>query len=147
MNHAAGRAALLGLLVGCGSGSSGGGDIEVTDAWTRPTPATADNAAIYVSLVNDSGADDQLVGASSDRCALVQPHLTTVDDDGVASMAEAIGTQLELPDGDRLEMAPNGLHLMCIGVSEPFVTGEQFAVELRFAARPPLEATATVDPP
>lgn len=143
MNRAVGCWLLLGLVAACGGSESD--EIVVTDAWTRPSPATVDSAAVYVSLSNGSGTDDELVGASSDRCGLVQPHLTTIDADGIASMAEAIGDRLELPDGERLEMAPNGLHLMCIGLTEPFVAGEEFDIQLDFATRAPLQTTATVE--
>lgn len=128
---------------GCGGESSGDG-IVVVDAWTRPSPATVDSAALYVTLRNDGDTVDQLVSASSDRCGLVQPHVTVIDDD-IASMAEAIGDQLEIPPGERLVMEPNGFHLMCLGLVEPFELGDELTVDLVFAGHPPLPVTVTVD--
>lgn len=151
MIRSAGGAALALVLACCAGDDAADGpsefpdDIAVVDAWTRPSPATVDNAALYVSLVNGSGVDDELIGATSERCALVQPHLTMIDDDGIASMAEAIGEQMEIPDQDRLEMEPNGLHLMCIGLTEPFVAGEEFEIELDFAERASLRSTVAVE--
>lgn len=150
--HALLAAALL-VLAACAGGDDGGGDaalvvsdgMAVLDAWTRPSPPTVDEAAIYVTVENRDAPDDRLIGASSDRCVVVTPHLTEFDDDQVARMTEAEADQLGLGAGERVEMTPIGMHLMCLGLTEPFVDGERFALTLRFSEHTPIPVEVQVE--
>jgi copper(I)-binding protein len=47
-------------LVAC-SGTVDG--VVARDAWVRPTPPVGNTAALYVSLKNSSGTDDQIISA------------------------------------------------------------------------------------
>jgi copper(I)-binding protein len=118
--------------------------IVVLDAWARPTPSGTDESAFYVTIENRDGPDDRLIGAESDRCLVVTPHLTDIVDD-VASMSEAPGDRLGLASGDRVEMEPLGLHLMCLGLDDPLVTGDRPTVSLRFAEHEPIDVALTVE--
>lgn len=153
MRRAAAVAAAVATVLGatsCGTGDGQddaivvAGGMAVLDAWTRPSPPTVDEAAIYVTVENRDAPDDRLIGASSDRCVVVTPHLTMVDDD-IARMVDADGDQLGLRRGERVEMTPVGLHLMCLGLIETFAVGDRFDVTLRFSAHPPITVTATVE--
>jgi copper(I)-binding protein len=119
--------------------------MAVLDAWTRPSPPTVDEAAIYVTVENRDAPDDRLIGASSDRCVVVTPHLTEFDDDDVARMTAAGGDQLGLRAGERVEMTPIGLHLMCLGLVEPFAEGDRFDVTLQFSERAPMTVAVSVE--
>lgn len=118
--------------------------IAVLDAWVRPTPPGSDEVAIYLSVGNETDADSAILGASSPRCMVVVPHVTTIDD-GVASMGEALDAELVLPAGDQVVMEPNGLHLMCLGLDEPLLPGERFDVMLDLAGRSPVAITVDVE--
>jgi copper(I)-binding protein len=149
--RAAGAAAVL-LLLSAGCGNAGGdgavvveGGMAVLDAWTRPSPATADEAAIYVTIENRDAPDDRLIGAESERCVVVTPHLTELDDDDVARMSEAGTDQLGLGAGETVEMSPNGLHLMCLGMSRPLDDGERIPLTLRFAEHAPVTVEVQVE--
>ena len=151
--------ALLGAavlaLAACAGGDDGGGDaagalvvadgMAVLDAWTRPSPPTVDEAAIYVTVENRDAPDDRLIGASSDRCVVVTPHLTEFGDDQVARMTEAEADQLGLGAGERVEMTPLGMHLMCLGLADPFVDGERFALTLLFSDHAPIPVEVQVE--
>ena len=61
--------AVLVALAACGSDSASGDvaeivvdGIAVRDAWTRPTPATASEAAIYLEIENVDAPGDELLG-------------------------------------------------------------------------------------
>lgn len=125
------------LLAGCG-----GSDLEVSDAWARSTPAVADTAAIYLTIANGSSSDQELVGAGSDRCTSVEIHETTMDGD---VMAMARLDTLEIPVGDTVRLEPGGLHLMCIGILEPLVEGDTFAVDLESRAGEALSVEVVVE--
>lgn len=150
------RTALAALLVvaACGGADDSGGPgtalvnadgLVVTDAWTRPSPPGVDEAAIYITVENDDAPDDRLIGASSDRCTVVSPHLTRFDDNNIVTMTKADDDQLGLTRGEQVTMEPNGLHLMCLGLVDEFAAGERFTLTLRFSEHAPVDTPVTVE--
>lgn len=138
------------LLAACGGDDASDAlviddGLAVLDAWTRPSPPTVDEAAIYVTVENRDAPDDRLIGASSDRCVVVTPHLTEVDEDEVARMSEADVDQLGLVAGDRVEMTPTGLHLMCLGLVDALTDGDRFDLTLQFAEHTPVTVEVQVE--
>lgn len=136
-----GSVACVALLV-AGCGASGG--VVVVDAWTRPTPPGVDSAAFYVTIENRGAAPSRYLGATSPVCAVVVPHLSTFDDD-LASMGDAPSAVLELAAGGRIEMEPNGLHLMCLGLTAPLAEGDEIAVDVELDGADPVVATVIVE--
>lgn len=115
------------LAAGCADDS----EIAVTDAWARPTPPGAEATAIYLTVENTSGTTDALTGALSDRCSTTGIH-ETVMTDGTMSMEPASPDAVTVADGDDLVFEPGGLHVMCIGVTEPLVEADSIELELIF---------------
>lgn len=141
------------FTAGCG-GDGGDADgsliissdgIAVLDAWVRPTPPTADEAAFYVTIENRSAPPTAVIGASSPDCMVVLPHATTFTDDDIASMGEALDQELSLDEGERVTMEPNGLHLMCLGLAEPLAVGSTVEVALELSGREPVVVDVTVE--
>ena len=89
----------LALLAACGQGSQA--DIEVSDAWARPTRGDAPGA-VYVTIENRGGEDDRLVGVMTDHAAMAMVHQTELSSTGVARMRMA--GEINLPAGNRIEM-------------------------------------------
>lgn len=116
----------LALVSACG-----GEGMTVSDAWTRPSPPGADEAAIYMVVKNDSGSRDRLLAASSPSCVVVTPHLTEIVD-GVARMRESGLDELDLDPGSTLVMEPNAMHLMCLGLVGTLEAGEVLDITLEF---------------
>lgn len=110
--------------------SENSGALEIRDAWAAASPGGVDVAAGYLTIANGTSADDRLVAASSPRAASVEVHEMTMDNDIMRMRAVEGG--LPLPAGGVVELAPGGLHLMFMGVTEPFVEGENIAVTLTF---------------
>lgn len=143
--------AITGLVPGCGGDSADGGEIievdgfAVVEAWARPSPTGATEAAIYITIENRDAPDDRLIGVSSERCMVMAPHLTTIADD-IASMSEAGQDDdvLALETGGRVVMEPNGLHAMCLGLTDLLKPGDEFDVVLQFRAHDPIAALVTV---
>jgi copper(I)-binding protein len=82
-------------------------------------------------MVIEGGArTDRVVGASSPRAAMV--HLHTVEDQGGVARMRPLEA-IEVPPGQRVELAPKGTHLMLMGLDGPLVAGQSFPVTLRFA--------------
>lgn len=131
---------LLLLLAACG----GDGAIEVRAVWGRESPSMARNGAFYMELHNESDADDALVGVQSAACERVELHESSLDDNGVMSMAPVPGGRIPLPADGAVLLAPGGLHVMCLGVTEPFELGETIPLTLAFAEHEPLEVEAEI---
>jgi copper(I)-binding protein len=145
----AGLAALA--LVGCGGSSGDALDativsdgFAVSEAWTRPSPPGVSEAAIYLSIENREAPDDRFIGSVSDRCVVMHPHLTDIDGAGVASMVTVEGDQLAIPSGGTLDMEPNALHVMCLGLEEPLELGDTFEIELQFSNHDPVSVPVVV---
>jgi copper(I)-binding protein len=133
-----GIATLALLAITAGTAAADGPTIS--QAWARATAPGVDVGAVYLTV--DGGAQqDSLVSASSARAAMV--HLHTVEESGgVAKMRAVEG--IEVPAGRRVVLAPNGTHIMLMGLTKPLVAGETFPLELRFAKAGELGVTVVV---
>ena len=115
------------LLASCGE--SGEPDVQLGNAWARPTRGDAP-AAVYVAINNKGSADDRLVGAFSDHSAMAMIHQSELVN-GVARMRMA--GEINIPAGSRIEMVPGGTHVMLEGLRAPLKTGDQFDLVLKFS--------------
>jgi len=118
--------------------------MTVSEAWTRPSPPGADEAAIYMVVKNDSGSQDRLLSASSPSCLVVTPHLTEIVD-GVARMRESGLDELDMDPGSTLVMAPNAMHLMCLGLTGALEDGEVLEIALEFREAGTITARAVIE--
>lgn len=119
---------LLLLLPLAACGQSGEPDIQLGNAWARPTRGEAP-AAVYVAINNKGSADDRLIGVSTDHAALEMVHQTEMVD-GVATMRMA--GEINIPAGSRIEMVPGGTHIMLEGLRAPLKPGDRFDLVLQF---------------
>jgi len=117
---------ILLMLAACGQ--SGEPDIQLGNAWARPTRGDAPGA-VYVAINNKGSADDRLVGAFSDHSAMAMVHQSELVD-GVATMRMA--GEINIPAGSRIEMVPGGTHIMLEGLRAPLRTGDSFDLVLKF---------------
>lgn len=123
------RSAALLVLLSLATLARAGDAPAITGAWARATAPGIDVGAAYM-VIEGGSRSDRVLNVSSPRAAMV--HLHTVEErDGVATMRalEAI----EVPAGQRIELAPKGLHLMLMGLDGPLVAGQSFPITLRFA--------------
>lgn len=116
-------------LCACGAPAADSSSIEISDYWAAPTPGGVEVSGGYLTIANESGQDDSLVGAHSPRAASVEIHEMIMDG---AVMRMRHVASLTIPAGESVTLAPGGLHLMFIGVTEPFATGEEIPVTLTF---------------
>ncbi len=54
-------------------------DLTITAPWVRPTPPGAPTAAGYLTVTNNGGEEDHLIGASSPASASMEVHEMTMD--------------------------------------------------------------------
>jgi copper(I)-binding protein len=101
----------------------------VSEAWSRATPPGVEVGAAYM-VIEGGSKHDRLIDASSERAAVVHLH-DVVEEDGMAKMRST--EAVEIPAGQRVELAPKGRHLMLMGLGAPLVAGQTYALVLRFA--------------
>ena len=114
------------LLASCGQ--NGEPDIQLGNAWARPTRGDSPGA-VYVAINNKGSADDRLTGAFSDHAAMAMVHQSELVD-GVARMRMA--GEINIPAGSRIEMVPGGTHIMLEGLRTPLHKGDSFPLVLKF---------------
>ncbi len=99
--------------------------LSVENAWLRVPPASLDKTAGYFRLVNRSGKDLTLVGATSEQIRTIEMHTTIVDGD-IMRMRRL--KTIPIPAGDSIRFEPGGMHLMIFGLQ----TREAISISLQF---------------
>ncbi|MEI6560148.1 MAG: copper chaperone PCu(A)C [Rhodospirillaceae bacterium] len=105
------------------------GPIEIEHPWARATAEGAANGAAFLVLTNGGKTADRLVGTSSPAAAKVQLH-AHIDDNGVMRMREV--NAIDLAPDATVKLAPGGLHVMLLGLTEPLKKGKAFPLTLTF---------------
>jgi copper(I)-binding protein len=103
--------------------------VTARDAWARATAPGMTVGAVYLSLQGGATADS-LVAAATARARMTQIHVVT-ETDGMARMRET--EAVDVPAGKRVLLAPQGTHIMLMGLTQPLVAGERFTLTLTFA--------------
>ena len=132
-------AGLIFAFFAAGAMAQGGG-VEVTDAWARATPGTAQTAAVYATLVAPEG--DRLTAIATPAAQKAELHTMTMDN-GVMKMRQVDG--LDLPAGQAVTLKPGGYHIMLTGLARPLKEGETLTLTLSFAKGGSREVTASVE--
>ena len=118
------------------------GSLKIGHPWARPTLPGQSAGGAYLSVTNNGGAPDRLLGGSSPAAAGVEVHEMRMEGD-VMRMREMQG--LELPAGKTVTLAPGGLHLMLTGLKAPLKLGDKLALKLRFEKAGEVEVTVNVE--
>lgn len=115
------------LLSACGAPKSDA--IEASGYWAR-SGLKDGNSAAYMLLVNGTGQNDELIGASSDVAAAVEIHLSQMGADGTMQMIPQ--ESIALPADGELELKPGSYHVMIIGLKEDLNVGDEITLTLHF---------------
>jgi copper(I)-binding protein len=106
------------------------GGLFIDHPWTRPTPQGVTVGSGYLVIRNRGKSSDRLVSASSPIAGKVEIHQTAIKD-GVVTMRLVEGG-LAIASRKRVELKPNGLHLMFFDLKEPLKQGAKFPATLVF---------------
>lgn len=106
------------------------GDLLISAATSRETPLAGGTGPGFMRIGNTGSVDDRLLSASSPMTASVELHEMSMADGRMQMRALPEG--LLIPAGGSVELAPGGLHLMLIGVTQALAAGQTVPVELRF---------------
>jgi copper(I)-binding protein len=100
------------------------GELDFHDFWVAETPPGAMATAGFARIANSGDAPMTITGAESSSCKRVEFHRTETSD-GIARMTRQ--SQLTVPAGGELELAPGGTHVMLVGPT-PLKAGERVSI-------------------
>ncbi len=106
------------------------GALEITNPWTRATPATAQSGGGFLTVTNKGTAPDRLIAARSTASAKVEVHEVRMENN-VMKMRE-LEKGLEIPAGTTVMLKPGGYHIMFMGLKAPIAKDSQIPVTLVF---------------
>ena len=105
------------------------GSLQIDNAYTRATAPGQQVAGGFMKIEN-KGAADQLISASSPAAGEVQLHEMAMEGN-VMKMRQL--KDIPVPAGGAVELKPGGLHLMFMNIKTPLAAGETVPVKLKFA--------------
>ena len=118
------------------------GQLEVSDAWARATPAKAENGVAYLTI--RSPTPDRLLSASSPVAKKLGLH--TMEMAGMVMKMRPLAT-LDIPAGQPVTLKPSGEHIMLMGLNRPLREGQSFPLTLTFEKAGAREVTVAVEKP
>lgn len=116
----------------------------VHDSYARSSTAESTSGAAFMMVMNHSGDDDRLIGASSDVADKIELHQHAEDANGVMRMGEIEGG-VTIASDEAHEFKRGGDHLMLFGLKQPLVQGDIIKVTLEFEKAGPVEIDVLVD--
>jgi len=117
------------------------GNVQIEHAYTRATVPGQMAAGGFMKIEN-KGAVDQLISASSPVAGEVQLHEMAMDGN-VMRMRQV--KEVVVPAGGAVELKPGGLHLMFMNIKAPLAAGETVPVKLKFAKAGEVEVKMPVN--
>lgn len=121
--------AAMSCVAACTPEPTGAETLVIGDAWTRPTAAGMPMGVAYFTITNGTRVDDALIAASTPVAARVEMHETSIED-GMARMRPL--TEIPVPAGGRVAVAPGGIHLMLVDMTQPLEAGSRVPLVLEF---------------
>jgi copper(I)-binding protein len=119
--------------------------LEITRAWSRPAVAGT-NGVGYLTIANHAARADAVTAFESPVAARVEMHGMSMAG-GVMSMSKV--DKVALPAGGQAQFAPNGYHLMLVGLTRTLKVGDRVPLTVTFAsgAKQKADLTVSVNPP
>lgn len=106
------------------------GPINISQPLSRATLPNAPVGGGFMTIENTGAEADRLVSITSPASPDVQIHEMAMQGDVMKMRKLADG--LEIGAGETVTLAPGGLHLMFMGITQRFVEGETVPVTLTF---------------
>ncbi|MEX0735538.1 MAG: copper chaperone PCu(A)C [Steroidobacteraceae bacterium] len=139
------RSVLAGLLLSLVAARPAlASELTVSDAWSRTTAPGIPMGVVYLKIHNGTAKSDRLLKLKASVGSSAEVHRTEIVE-GVARMREV--SVLHVGVGERVELAPGGMHVMLMGLKKPLVEGQMFDLELLFEVAGPRKVKVTVRKP
>ena len=117
------------------------GSIKIENAYVRATAPGQPAAGAFMKIDN-SGAADQLVSASSPAAGEVQLHQMSIEGN-VMKMGQV--KDIAVPANGSVDLKPGGYHIMLMNIKAPLKAGETVPVKLKFAKAGEVEVKLPVN--
>ncbi len=105
-------------------------EIVIEHAYARSASPAARSGAVFMVVHNTGSEADRLIGAATDAARHTSLH-TNIIEEGIAKMV-AVPEGFEIAPGEELLLQRGGHHVMLMGLSAPFVQGEELTLTLTF---------------
>ena len=105
------------------------GALTIQHPWARATAASAKTGALYLTVRNGGTEADRLLGVSTDAAARCELHLSETSGN---VMTMRMVDNMEVPAKGSASFAPQGAHIMLMGLKAPLKKGSHFAATLHF---------------
>ncbi|MBO6602523.1 MAG: copper chaperone PCu(A)C [Roseicyclus sp.] len=140
------KAATLAVAITLGFILPGAAKAEmiIEDAYARSASPVAQTGAAFMAITNRGDTDDRVVSVSSDAAARVELHTHMQDGNGVMRMVE-VEDGFPVAAGETHMLARGGDHIMFMGLTAPFVHGDEIEVTIRFEHAEPVTVRIPVD--
>ena len=102
----------------------------VLAACGKETPKGADTAAGYITITNTGTEPDRLTGGSTPIADHFEIHEMSTSG-GVMRMRE-LADGVEIKPGETVELKPNGMHIMMVGLKNQVKKGDKIKATLTF---------------
>jgi copper(I)-binding protein len=119
------------------------GALEIGHPYAVETAATAKTGAGYLAITNRGTVPDRLLAIRT-GFPRAEIHATETDTEGVARM-HAIEA-LDIPAGTTVTLAPQGLHVMFMGLTAPLTAGAGIPATLVFERAGEIDIEFKVEP-
>ena len=120
------------------------GGISILAPYAKATPVGARVAGGYLTLLNNGAKDDTLLSVQCECADAVEIHQMT-HKNGVMAMKQ-LEQGLRISAGEKVSLAPGGLHLMFIGLKHQFFQGDTIKSKLHFEMAGDVEVTFNIVP-
>ncbi|QBY01078.1 copper chaperone PCu(A)C [Rhodophyticola sp. CCM32] len=116
----------------------------IEDAYARSSSAVAQSGAAFMTITNHSDTDDRVVAVTSDAADHVELHTHLQDSNGVMRMIE-VEDGFPVAAGQTIALMRGGDHIMFMGLTDPFIQGEELEVTISFEHAEPVTLMIPVD--
>jgi periplasmic copper chaperone A len=118
------------------------GQLEVSNAWARATPAKAEYGVAYLTI--RSPTPDRLVSVSSPVAKKAELH--TMEMAGMVMKMRPLAG-LDIPAEQPVTLKPGGEHIMLLDLNGPLREGQSFPLTLTFEKAGTREVSVAIEKP
>lgn len=119
------------------------GALEIDSPWARATAPTAPAGGGYLTIVNKGTTADRLVTVRSPVAQAAEIHEMKME--GNIMRMRELDKGLEIPAGGTVTLAPNGFHVMLMGLKAPLKQGTKVPLTLVFEKAGSIDVELSVE--